>query len=97
MLDDTIDDNGAGFVWRRDFATREWAEALEYASRQLRSSRSNVRIPFLREDLLALVKHEGTYFPRYHWVIYRSILYRSQLFPSTGCVRGFNPDVSEIR
>ena len=59
MLDDTNDDNSANFVWRRDFATREWAEALGYASRQLRSSRSNVRIPFLREDLLALVKHEG--------------------------------------
>jgi hypothetical protein len=64
MLDDTIDDNGNGasFVWRRDFATSEWAEALGYASRRLLSSRSNVRIPFLREDLLALVKHEGTYF-----------------------------------
>lgn len=60
MLDDTFDDNGAKFVWRRDFATIEWAEALGYVSRQLLSSRTNVRIPFLREDLLALVKHEGT-------------------------------------
>ena len=66
MLDDTIDDNGANFVWRRDFATSEWAEALGYASRQLLSSHSNVRIPFLREDLLTLVKHEGTCFQRCH-------------------------------
>lgn len=64
MLDDTIDDTGANFVWRRDFATGGWAEALGYASRQLRSSRSNARIPFLREDLIALVKYEGTCFPR---------------------------------
>lgn len=79
MLDDTIDDNGNGgsFVWRRDFATSEWAEALGYASRRLLSSRSNVRIPFLREDLLALVKHEGTYFPGYHRVMHRFLLCRS--------------------
>jgi hypothetical protein len=97
MLDDTIDDNGANFVWRRDLATSEWAEALGYASRQLLSSRSNVRIPFLREDLLPLVKHEGTCFPRYHSVMHRFMLCRSQSFPSTGCVRASNPDVSQIR
>jgi len=97
MLDDTTNDNGANFVWRRDFVTSEWAEALGYASRQLLSSRSNVRIPFLREDLLPLVKHESTCFPRYHWVMRRLILRRSQPFPSTGCVRAFNPDVSQIR
>lgn len=65
MLDDTINNDGADFVWRRDFATIEWAKALGYASRQLQSSHTNVRIPFLREDLLALVKHEGTCFSRY--------------------------------
>lgn len=70
MQDDAIDDDGANFVWRRDFATREWAEVLGYAARQLRSSRSNDRIPFLREDLLAFVKHEGTCFPRYQWVMH---------------------------
>ncbi len=26
MLDDITDGNGADFVWRRDFATSEWAE-----------------------------------------------------------------------
>lgn len=97
MLDDTIDNNGANFVWRRDFATSEWAEALGYVSKQLQSSRTNVRIPFLREDLLALVKHEGTCFPRYQWVVHRLMLCRSQSFPSTGCVRAFNPDISQIR
>lgn len=70
MLDDTIDDDSSKFVWRRDFATSEWSEVLGYASRQLRSSRSNDRIPFLREDLLALVKHEGTCFPRYRLVMH---------------------------
>ena len=97
MLDDTTEDYGTNFVWRRDFATSEWAEALGYASRQLQSSRSNVRIPFLREDLLALVKHEGTCFPRYHWVMHRFMLCRSQYFPNAGCVRAFNSDVSQIR
>jgi len=70
MLDDITDGNGADFVWRRDFATSEWAEVLGYASRQLLSSRTSVRIPFLREDLLALAKHEGNVFSRYHWVIH---------------------------
>ena len=60
MLDDTTDGDDPIFVWRRDFATSEWAEALGYASKQLLNSRTSVRVPFLREDLLALVKHEGT-------------------------------------
>ena len=70
MLDDATDGNDANFVWRRNFATSEWAQTLGYASRQLLSSRTSVRIPFLRGDLLALVKHEGACFPRYHWVMH---------------------------
>jgi hypothetical protein len=60
MLDDMSEGNDPSFVWRRDIVTGEWAEALEYASRQLLTSRTSVRIPFLRDDLLALVKNEGT-------------------------------------
>ena len=60
MLDDMSEGNDPSFVWRRDIATGEWAEALEYASRQLLTSRTSVRIPFMRDDLLALVKNEGT-------------------------------------
>jgi hypothetical protein len=58
MLDD--ESNDPSFVWRRDIAMGEWTEALEYASRQLLTSRTSVRIPFIRDDLLALVKNEGT-------------------------------------
>ena len=60
MLDDMSEGNDPSFVWRRDIATREWEEALEYASMQLLTSRTSIRIPFLRDDLLALVKNEGT-------------------------------------
>lgn len=64
MLDNTTDGDDPNFVWRRDFAMSKWEEALGYASRQLLNSRTSVRIPFLREDLLAVVKHEGTCLPR---------------------------------
>ena len=60
MLDDMSESNDPSFVWRRDIAMGEWTEALEYASRQLLTSRTSVRIPFIRDDLLALVKNEGT-------------------------------------
>lgn len=60
MLDDMSEGNDPNFVWRRDIATGEWTEALEYASRQLLTSRTSVRVPFMRDDLLALVKNEGT-------------------------------------
>ena len=58
-LDDMPDENEADFVWRRERATAEWTEALRYASMQLLTSRTSVRIPFLREELLPLVKNEG--------------------------------------
>lgn len=64
VLNDMAEGSHPSFVWRRDIATREWTEALRYASRQLLTSRTSVRIPFLREDLLPLVKNEGTCFPR---------------------------------
>jgi hypothetical protein len=60
MLDDMSENNDSSFVWRRDIATGEWTDALEYASRQLLTSRTSVRVPFLQEDLLAFVKNEGT-------------------------------------
>jgi hypothetical protein len=60
ILDDMSEGNDSGFVWRRDIATGEWADVLEYAHRQLLTSRTSVRVPFLREDLLTLVKNEGT-------------------------------------
>jgi hypothetical protein len=59
MLDDMSEGNGPSFVWRRDIARGEWADALEYASRQLLTSRTSVRVPFLQEDLLTFVKNEG--------------------------------------
>jgi hypothetical protein len=64
VLNDMAEGSHPSFVWRRDIATGEWTEALRYASRQLLTSRTSVRIPFLREDLLPLVKNEGTCFPR---------------------------------
>ena len=64
MMDKTTDGDDPIFVWRRDFAISEWEEALGYASKQLLNSRTSVRVPFLRDDLLALVKHEGTCLPR---------------------------------
>ena len=60
MPDDMSEGNDPNFVWRRDIATGEWEDALGYASRQLVTSHTSVRVPFLREDLLALVKNEGT-------------------------------------
>ena len=85
MLDTTTDGNDPDFVWRRDFVTREWEEALGYASTKLLNSRTSVRIPFLREDLFALVKHEGTYLPRWPSIMHQFTLCRSQPFPSSGC------------
>ncbi|KAN0130768.1 ARM repeat-containing protein [Lactarius tabidus] len=52
------EENEADFVWRRERATADWTEALLYASMQLLTSRTGVRIPFLREELLPLVKNE---------------------------------------
>lgn len=60
MLDDMSEGNDPGFIWRRDVVRGEWADALEYASRQLLTSRTSVRVPFLQEDLLTFVKNEGT-------------------------------------
>jgi hypothetical protein len=60
MPDDMSEGNDPSFVWRRDIVTGEWEDALGYASRQLVTSHTSVRVPFLREDLLALVKNEGT-------------------------------------
>jgi hypothetical protein len=94
MLDDITDGNGANFVWRRDFATSEWAEALGYASRQLLSSRTSVRISFLREDLLALAKHEGNVLLKVPRVMHQFTPCRSQSLPSTGRVWAFNADIS---
>jgi hypothetical protein len=62
MLDDMSEDNQSSFVWRRDVATGEWTEAIRYASSRLLTSRTSVRIPFLREELLPLVKIQGTCF-----------------------------------
>lgn len=59
MLDDMPEENEADFVWRRVRAAAEWTEALRYASMRLLTSRTSVRIPFLREELLPLVKNEG--------------------------------------
>jgi hypothetical protein len=59
VLDEMPEENEADFVWRREHATAEWTEALRYASMQLLTSRTSVRIPFLREALLLLVKNEG--------------------------------------
>ncbi len=59
VLDDMPEENETDFVWRREHATAEWKEALRYASMQLLTSRTSVRIPFLREELLPLVKNEG--------------------------------------
>jgi hypothetical protein len=59
MQDDMPMENEADFVWRRERATAEWTEALLYASMQLLTSHTSVRIPFLREELLPLVKNEG--------------------------------------
>ncbi|KAH9976102.1 ARM repeat-containing protein [Lactifluus volemus] len=50
--------NQSSLVWRRDIAKRDWTEAIRYASSRLLTSRTSVRIPFLREDLLPLVKNE---------------------------------------
>ncbi|KAH9007605.1 ARM repeat-containing protein [Lactarius deliciosus] len=52
------EENETDFVWRRERATAEWKEALRYASMQLLTSHTSVRIPFLREELLPLVKNE---------------------------------------
>jgi hypothetical protein len=60
MLDDMSEGSDPGFVWRRDIARGEWADVIEYASRQLLMSRTSVRVPFLQEDLLPFVKNEGT-------------------------------------
>lgn len=59
VLDDMSEENETGFVWRRERVKLEWTEALRYASMQLLTSRTSVRIPFLREELLPLVKNEG--------------------------------------
>ena len=59
VLDDMPEENEAHFVWRRERATSEWTEALWYVSMQLFTSRTSVRIPFLREELLPLVTNEG--------------------------------------
>jgi hypothetical protein len=64
MLEDMSEGNGPTFVWRRDMATGEWTEVLGYASKRLLTSRTSVRVPFLRDDLLALVKTEGTWTSR---------------------------------
>jgi hypothetical protein len=59
VLDDMPEENEVDFVWRRERAIAEWTEALQYASMRLLTSRTSVRIPFLREELLPLVKNEG--------------------------------------
>lgn len=63
MLDDMSESNDPSFSWRKDITTGGWTEALEYASKQLLTSRTSVRVPFLHEHLLTLVKNEGTYLP----------------------------------
>ncbi|KAI0262196.1 ARM repeat-containing protein [Gloeopeniophorella convolvens] len=47
-----------GYIWRREIATQEWPDALDFASRQLFSGRTSVRIRFLQEELLPLAKTE---------------------------------------
>jgi hypothetical protein len=64
MLEDMSEGDGPAFVWRRDMATGEWTEVLGYASKRLLTSRTGGRVPFLRDDLLALVKTEGTWTSR---------------------------------
>ena len=59
LLVDMPEENEADFVWRRERAKAEWTEALRYASTQLFTSRTSLRIPFLRDELLPLVKNEG--------------------------------------
>lgn len=70
MVDDMSEGNDSGFVWRRDAARGEWADALEYASRQLLTSRTSVRVPFLQGDLLTFVKNEGTSLSRWYLAIH---------------------------
>jgi hypothetical protein len=62
VLDDMSEGNQSSLVWRRDIAKGDWTEAIRYASSRLLTSRTSVRIPFLREDLLPFVKNEGTCF-----------------------------------
>jgi hypothetical protein len=59
MLDDESEGNDPSFVWHRDIETGEWTEALAYASRQLLTSRTSVRIAFLLDDLLTLIKNDS--------------------------------------
>jgi len=59
MLDDESEGNDLGFVWHRDIETGEWTEALAYASRQLLTSRTSVRIAFLLDDLATLIKKDS--------------------------------------
>ncbi|KAJ7600549.1 armadillo-type protein [Mycena floridula] len=44
--------------WNKDRLLSEWPQALEFAQAQLLSSSTNIRVPFLREELFTLAKNE---------------------------------------
>lgn len=47
------------FVWQRDNVLNDWARAIEYAHGRLITSKTKVRIEFLREEVMSLAKHGG--------------------------------------
>lgn len=58
----TSDENGDmtdTLFWRRDRVLNEWPQALEYAQSRLMTSKTKIRIQFLRDELLSLAKHGG--------------------------------------
>ncbi|TFY83754.1 hypothetical protein EWM64_g252 [Hericium alpestre] len=53
-----MEDSAPEFVWQRDRVSSEWPQALEHARIQLLTSRTSVRVQFLRDALLPLARHE---------------------------------------
>lgn len=48
-------------VWQRDRVLSDWPSSIEYAQTKLLVDKTKSRIQFLREELLSLAKHGGTF------------------------------------
>lgn len=50
-------DEASDQVWQRDRVLLDWPGSLRYAMGMIMSSRTSVRVGFLREEVLSLVRH----------------------------------------
>lgn len=57
--DENLADGSGLPEWRRDLVLKDWLRTLEVAQSRLLTSSTKVRIQFLRDEMLVLVRHGG--------------------------------------